>query len=62
MTKTRAQVFALAAILSVAGAVSGLSHSLDETPDATLASIAGYKQWTRVTKKPVPKFQIDAFD
>lgn len=49
MSMTRIQVFAAAALLSVAGAVLG-SNGENEA----LKEIAGYRQWTRITDKPIP--------
>ena len=48
MTSTRLSVFAVSALLTVAGAVLG-----NNGEDATLKEIAGYRQWTRVTEKPL---------
>ena len=48
MTKTRLRVFAVTALLSVAGAVLG-----DSGQDKTLQEIAGYRQWKRISEKPV---------
>lgn len=48
MKPTRIRVFAVTALLSVAGAVLG--NSAD---DKTLQQIAGYRQWTRLTEKPI---------
>ena len=47
MTRTRVSVFALSALLSLAGAVLG------NGADETLKEIAGYRQWTRVNEKPI---------
>lgn len=54
MTSTRLRVFAVTALLSVAGAVFGSGQ------DTTLQEIAGYRQWTRLTPTPIRKFSIDA--
>jgi len=51
MTKTRLQVFALAAVLSAVGTVSGVARGAGGT---ALADIAGYREWTRVTEAPLP--------
>jgi len=51
MTKTRLQVFALAAVLCAVGTVSGVARG---AADTTLADIAGYREWTRVTEAPTP--------
>jgi len=48
MTPTRLIVFAVTALLSVAGAV--LAEGLQ---DKTLPEIAGYREWTRLTEKPL---------
>jgi len=48
MTPTRLIVFAVTALLSVAGAV--LAEGLQ---DKTLPEIAGYREWTRLTEKPI---------
>jgi hypothetical protein len=48
MTSTRLSVFALGALLSLTGAVLG------DGEHGTLKEIAGYRQWTRVTDKPIP--------
>ena len=57
MTRTRLRLFAAFALLSGAGAVLGSSDS-DETPK----DIAGYREWTRVNKKPVTVENLSAFD
>ena len=49
MTRTRLRVFAVTALLSVAGAAVGNGGA-----DQTLQEIAGYRQWTRVNEKPLP--------
>lgn len=55
MTKMRLQLFALASALSFVGAVSGLAHGPRRgAADTTLADLAGYRQWTRVTPEPMP--------
>jgi hypothetical protein len=48
MTPTRIIVFAVTALLSVAGAVLG-----DGLQDKTLPEIAGYREWTRLNEKPI---------
>ena len=48
MTSTRLRVFAVTALLSVAGAVLGGS-----APDKTLQDLAGYRQWERINEKPI---------
>ena len=48
MTRTRLRVFAATALLSVAGAVLG-----DGLKDKTLPEIAGYREWARLTEKPI---------
>ena len=50
MTSTRLSVFAMSALLSVSVSVAVLG---DKDEDATLKDIAGYRQWTRVTSKPI---------
>jgi hypothetical protein len=50
MTKTTLKVFALLAVLSAVGAVSGAAR---EGTDTTLRDIARYRDWTRVTDKPI---------
>ena len=49
MTHSRLTVFAVTALLSVAVAVLG-----NNGDDKTLQEIAGYRQWTRLTEKPLP--------
>ncbi len=48
MTSTRLIVFAMTALCSVAGAVFA-----DGVKDQTLPEIAGYREWTRLTEKPI---------
>jgi len=48
MTPTRLMIFAVTSLLSVAGAVFS-----DGLQDKTLPEIAGYRQWTRLTEKPI---------
>ncbi|MDQ3746051.1 MAG: hypothetical protein M3444_16885 [Acidobacteriota bacterium] len=52
--KTHLQLFALASALSFVGAVSGLADGPRGSADKTLADLAGYRQWTRVTPEPMP--------
>jgi hypothetical protein len=52
--KTHLQLFALASALSFVGAVSGLADGPRGAADTTLADLAGYRQWTRVTPEPMP--------
>jgi hypothetical protein len=49
MTSRRLSVFAISALLCVGGAVLG-----NKEEDTTLKDIAGYRQWDRVTGKPIP--------
>lgn len=49
MTRTSLKVFAMTALLSMAGAVLGSGEQ-----DRTLQEMAGYRQWTRVNQKPIP--------
>lgn len=48
MTRTRLRVFTVTALLSLAGAVLG-----DGLQDKTLQDIAAYREWTRLTPKPI---------
>lgn len=48
MTSTRLRVFALTALLSVAVTALG-----DNAADQTLRDVAGYREWTRLTPKPI---------
>jgi len=48
MTPTRLIVFAVTSLLSVAAAVFA-----DGLQDKTLPEIAGYREWTRLTEKPI---------
>lgn len=48
MTSTRLRVFAMTALLSVAATALG-----DSAADQTLQQIAGYREWTRLTAKPI---------
>jgi hypothetical protein len=48
MIRTRLSVFAVSALLCLAGAVPG-----NKEEGTTLKAIAGYRQWTRVTAKPI---------
>lgn len=55
MTLTGLKVFAVTALLTAAGAVSGNSGQ-----DPTLQEIAGYREWNRLTAKPIrDKYVID---
>jgi hypothetical protein len=56
MTSTRLSVFAMSALLCVAGAVLGNGD------DATLKEMAGYRQWVRVNEKPILVENSSAFD
>ena len=47
MLRTRLQLFAICALLSVAGAVLA-----DDSADQTLKDIAGYSEWTKVSDAP----------
>ena len=47
MNSRRLSVFALGALLALTGAVLGNGE------DGTLKEIAGYRQWTRLTDKPL---------
>ena len=49
MSSKRLSVFAVSALLTVAGAVLG-----NNGQDTTLKEIAGYRQWTRLNDKPMP--------
>lgn len=48
MTSTRLKIFAVTALLSVAGAVLA-----DDLQDKTLPEIAGYREWTPLPEKPI---------
>jgi hypothetical protein len=48
MTSTRLRVFAITALLSIAGAALG-----DNGPDQTLQQVAGYREWTRLTPQAI---------
>jgi len=52
--KTHLQLFALASALSFVGAVSGLADGPRAAADTTLADLAGYRHWARVTPEPMP--------
>ena len=47
---TPLKIFAAAIMLSAVGAVASSSRAAG---DKSLAQIAGYRQWTRVTREPV---------
>ena len=49
--KTTLKVFVLLAMLSSGGGASGGSRG---STDTTLRDIARYREWTRVTEKPLP--------
>lgn len=57
MTSTRLSVFAMSALLCVAGAVLG-----NNGDDATLKEMAGYRQWNRVNEIPIVVENRSAFD
>ncbi|HEV7746353.1 MAG TPA: hypothetical protein VGO56_15260 [Pyrinomonadaceae bacterium] len=48
MTSTRLKIFAMTALLSVAATALG-----DNGAEQTLKQIAGYREWTRLTPKPI---------
>lgn len=48
MTRTRLRVFAATALLTFAGTVLG-----DGLRDKTLKEVSGYREWTRLTEKPI---------
>ncbi|HEV7684582.1 MAG TPA: hypothetical protein VGO68_20905 [Pyrinomonadaceae bacterium] len=48
MTSTRLKIFAMTALLSVAATALG-----DNSADQTLQQVAGYREWTRLTHKPI---------
>lgn len=50
MSASSLKTFAAAALLTTFG-VALVNAS---TPDKTLKDMAGYRQWTRVTEKPIP--------
>ena len=64
MRKTRLQIFALAAVLSFVVAVAVVARDSSDKSSAkratkapaknVLEEIAGYKGWTRATRKPIP--------
>jgi hypothetical protein len=66
MSKTRAQLFSLAALLISVFSIITLARvtassqeaaNLNNTPnDPLLREIAGYKLWTRATRSPIPVF------
>jgi hypothetical protein len=59
MTTTRLQLFAICALLALAGAVFAGNDSNDATDP--LKEIAGYRDWTRVTNKPILIIDSSAF-
>jgi hypothetical protein len=54
MTSTRLKIFAITALLSVAATALG-----DNTADQTLKQVAGYREWTRLTERPIVVAAID---
>ena len=48
MTRTRLGVFAATALLCAACGVLA-----DDLQDQTLKEVAGYREWTRLTEKPI---------
>jgi hypothetical protein len=44
------KIFATAAALTT----FGIALANASAPDTTLKDVAGYRQWTRVTEKPIP--------
>ena len=48
MISTRLKIFAMTALLSVAATALG-----DGAADQTLQQIGGYREWTRLTPKPI---------
>lgn len=48
MTSKRLKIFAMTALLSVAATALG-----DNTADQTLKQLSGYREWTRLTEKPI---------
>ena len=61
MKRTHLQVLALAVVLSAVGAAASIARADDDAADTTLREIAGYRQWTRVTKEPLPVEDFTAF-
>jgi hypothetical protein len=53
MMKTTLKVFVLLAGLLLIGGASGGSRGSRDSMDATLRDIARYREWTRVTEKPL---------
>jgi hypothetical protein len=53
MMKTTLKVFVLLAALSLIGGASGVARGSRDPEDATLRDIARYREWTRVTEKPL---------
>ena len=45
------KIFAAAAVLSAAGVAAGVARA---GGDKTLAQLAGYRGWERVTRQPLP--------
>jgi ABC-type cobalt transport system substrate-binding protein len=56
MRKTPVQILAVAAVLSFVGAVAAAAHNSSDKSSETkiLEELEGYKDWTRMTAKPVP--------
>ncbi|HLM56997.1 MAG TPA: hypothetical protein VK422_12840 [Pyrinomonadaceae bacterium] len=52
MRRTPLKLFAVAAALAFVGAAFG--NPRDDSKRQALAEVAGYKDWSRVTVKPVP--------
>jgi hypothetical protein len=51
MKRTHLQGLALAVVLAAVGAAASIARADADAADTTLKEIAGYRQWTRVTKK-----------
>lgn len=55
MTKSRLQVFVLAAAVAALGVASAVAHDGGAAAsDTTLEVVGRYRQWARVTATPVP--------
>lgn len=52
MRRTPLKLLAVAAALSFVGAALG--NPPDDSKQRALAEVAGYKEWSRVTVKPIP--------
>lgn len=61
MKRKHLQVCALAIVLSAVGAASSIARADGDASDTTLAEIAGYRQWTRVTREPLLVEDFSAF-